>query len=228
MKYCLSLLLSLSVLSTALYGADPIEKQELKKQFEFYCQRPSDICEHVPVLKDLASQCSSVIEIGIRSMVSTWGVLQGLSESKATCKSYIGIDLAPPPVDSLSLARVLAKLNKIDFCFWEENDMNIEIPVAEMLFIDSLHTYCHLTYELEKFSSSITKFIAMHDTSEPWGTRDDTEYRGQYTEYPSSYDRTKRGLWAAVEDFLKRHPEWALKERRLNNHGLTVLQRVCH
>jgi cephalosporin hydroxylase len=104
--------------------------------------------------------------------------------------------------------------------------MTIEIPSTDLLFIDSLHTYCHLTYELEKFSPHVRKYIAMHDTSEPWGTVDDTEYGGDYSEYPAAFDREKRGLWAAVEDFLSRHPEWRLLERRLNNHGFTVLERV--
>ena len=108
--------------------------------------------------------------------------------------------------------------------------MDIDIPPAEMLFIDSLHTYCHLTYELEKFSPKISKVIAMHDTSEPWGDADDSDYRGDYSEYPLYIDRSKKGLWSAVEDFLERHPEWILQERLFNNHGFTILRRhgiVC-
>lgn len=67
----------------------------------------------------------------------------------------------------------------------------------------------------------------MHDTSAPWGDRDDTEYHGDYSEYPASFDRNKRGLWPAVEDFLANHKEWKLLERRFNNHGLTILERVA-
>jgi hypothetical protein len=95
-----------------------------------------------------------------------------------------------------------------------------------MLYIESLHTYCHLTYELEKFHSKIRKFIALHDTSAPWGTVDDNAYQGDYSEYPSTLcDRSKKGLWPAVEDFLLRHPEWTVRERRLNCCGFTVLER---
>jgi len=69
----------------------------------------------------------------------------------------------------------------------------------------------------------------MHDTSDPWGTIDDfQQYSGDYSEYPPEIDRTKRGLWAAVEDFLVRHPEWKLRERRLNCHGLTTLERIAN
>ena len=31
-----------------------------------------------------------------------------------------------------------------------------------------MHTYCHLSYELDTFSPKVRKYIAMHDTSEPW------------------------------------------------------------
>jgi hypothetical protein len=212
-------------LQAAEFKPKPRDKRALKHQYQHYCRVSSDINEHLPVLHDLAKQCSSVIEIGLRSMNSTWGILQGLSESTATSHSYLGIDLVSPPKKNLALGETLARANGIEFAFWQANDMEVEIPVADMLFIDSLHTYCHLTYELEMFSPKIQKFIAMHDTSEPWGNLEDGEYKGDYTEYPSEFDRTKQGLWPAVEDFLARHPEWTLQERRLNCHGFTVLKR---
>ena len=171
-------------------------------------------------------KCSSVVEIGLRSIVSTWGILQGLADNTAQHKTYLGIDLPVPPEENLEEARRIALGSGIDFQFLQANDMTIDLAPADMLFIDSLHTYCHLTYELEKFSPVIKEYIAMHDTSDPWGTLDDTEYKGNYSEYPAEYDRNKRGLWAAVEDFLARHPEWVLHERKFNCYGFTVLRRV--
>jgi hypothetical protein len=188
------------------------------------CQR-SDIHEHLPALKELASTCSSVAEIGLREMESTWGILQGLSESPHTPRSYLGIDIAQPPLQILHLARRCAEEHGISFDFWQANDMEIDMPQVDMLFIDSLHTYCHLSYELELFSPKVRRYIAMHDTSAPWGEADDVEYQGDRTEYPKEIDRTKRGLWAAVEDFLSRHPEWILQDRFFNCHGFTVLRR---
>lgn len=219
----LILILGLAFLIPA-YGAEP--KEELLKQFEKACSERSDINEHIPVLCRLAEECSSVVEIGVRSMNSSWGILQGLSVSKAKVRSYLGIDLASPPASILRLARKLAEANSIAFHFCQANDMNIDFDQADMLFIDSLHTYCHLSYELEKFSPKIRKIICMHDTSPPWGYNDDSLYPGNYAEYPSEIDRSKRGLWPAVMDFLWRHPEWKLLERRENNHGFTILMRV--
>ena len=202
-------------------------KNHLKEIYNRYCKEHSDINEHIPVLRDLAKQCDSVVEIGVRSVVSTWGILQGLSENSGPMRNYLGIDLHHPPKEKLHRASSLAKDNGIAFHFLKANDMEIELDPTDMLFIDSLHTYCHLTYELEKFSPKVRKFIAMHDTSAPWGERDDSSYEGNYSEYPAEIDRSKRGLWPAVEDFLAHHPEWTLHERRLNNHGFTILERVA-
>ncbi len=184
---------------------------------------PSDINEHLPLLEEIAKECESAIEIGVREAVSSWGVLKGLAENGKERKEYLGIDLNYP--SELLLLMSTAEANGITFDFWKANDMEIEIPETDFLFIDSLHTYCHLTYELETFASKVKKYIAMHDTSDPWGNLDDECYTGNYSEYPEHINRTKKGLWPAVIDFLKNHPEWKLKTRQYNNHGFTILER---
>lgn len=196
----------------------------LQSMHEHFSSTPSDINEHLPILRDLAKECESVTEIGVRSMVSTWSLLYGLSINHG--QVYTAIDIDSPSAESLLLAQKLSTKNGISFNFIKENDMNIDIDNTDLLFIDSLHTYAHLTYELEKFCFQTNKYIALHDTSDPWGTVDDNLYHGDFSEYPSTIDKTKRGLWLAVEDFLEMHPEWVLKERRTNNHGLTILQRI--
>jgi hypothetical protein len=148
----------------------------------------------------------------------------GLADSPNHPRSYLGIDLDYPPADTFRLAQTLAEQNQISFKFWKGNDMDAEVEPADMIFIDTLHTYCQLTVELEKFAPKAKKYIAMHDTN--WGDQDDPVYKGDYSEYPAYVDRTKRGLWLAIVDFLGRHPEWALKEHRLNNYGFTTLVRV--
>jgi hypothetical protein len=220
-----TLIVYIGFFCSSLY-AEYKPNNELETIYSQVCYKPCDINEHIPVLKKLSQECSSTVEIGIRGMVSTWGVLLGLSENESPNKFYLRIDLDPPPANTLAKAKELAELNGISFDFWQENDMYIEIPPTELLFIDSLHTYCHLTYELEKFSPNVSKYIVMHDTSAPWGNKNDSAYSGDYSEYPEWYNKTKQGLWPAVQDFLDSHPEWVLHERLFNNHGFTILKRV--
>jgi len=202
------------------------DKEDLMNLYELHRSTPSDINQHLTVLKQLAKECSSVIEIGKRSVGSTWALLAGLAESEAPKRSYLEIEVFHPVIEKVYLSKRLASENGISFQFVHENDFFTELKErADLLFIDSTHTYCHLTYELEKFSPSINKYIVMHDTNLPWGYENDVEYVGDYSEYPQSIDRTKKGLAAAVGDFLEKNSSWVLVDRRFNNHGLTVLKR---
>jgi len=202
----------------------PDVSPELNIFYQSACKNGSDINEHVQTLRNLATSCKSVFEIGISRMEATWGFLHGLKDGS----TYISTNYRSPNKELLTRAKILAAEKEIKFSFICKGDNLLEIeelePV-EMMFVDGLHTYCHVTYQLEKFSPLVSKYIAFHDTSEPWGDSDDTEYRGDYSEYPETYDKTKRGVWPAVVDFLVRHPEWTLKEKVDNNHGFAVIEK---
>ncbi len=209
---------------------DPmVGRSLLTPYYDYYRQYSIIINEHLPTLRKLSAECSSVTEVGVSLMVATWALFLGLSESDAQSRSYLGIDIELPPRENFQVAQRLARESGILFDFWCMDDMKIkdqDMPCTDLLFIDSLHTYCHLTYELETFSKNAKKYIVMHDTSAPWGNANDTEYLGNYREYPAHIDRNKKGLWPAVEDFLNKHKEWKLEIRYFNNHGLTILKRV--
>jgi cephalosporin hydroxylase len=200
-------------------------------QFEQACTQPSDIYEHVPVLRALSTHCDSVIELGVRTMVSTWGVLKGLSENNTVQqqKRYIGVDLCKPPADKMELAEQICRDHQIEFTFLVQNDLEVDIALlqkVDLLFIDALHQYKHVTAELEKYHVLCNKYIAFHDTSSPWGESDEPSYGENGSVYPEWIDSTKQGVWEAVIDFMGCHPEWSLQERRLNNHGFTILEKV--
>ncbi|MCH9626745.1 MAG: hypothetical protein S4CHLAM2_03730 [Chlamydiales bacterium] len=202
--------------------------QEIEARYQESCEDTrSDIYEHLPPLKQLASECSSVAEIGIRSVVSTWALLCGLSEAASSHKTYTRIELDLPPYQALSRVKTAAQTAGITYNFWLSNDMTINLPPVDLLFIDSLHTYCHLMHELEKFSPQVSRYIVLHETHGPWSARDDLKYSGDFSEYDPSIDRSKKGVWAAVVDFLSHHPEWCLYENRKNKNGLTVLKRTA-
>lgn len=211
---------------TSIHADELVCETQLKLMYENNATTPSDINEHLPVLCELAKECSSVTAIGIKNMVSVWGMLEGLSQGSSTKRTFVGYDTYAPPMDVVVQAETLTSALGIGFNIVQTPYMAIQIKPCDMLFIDSLHTYCHLTHELETFSPKVNKYIALHDTSAPWGNQEDSAYSGDYTEYPKEYSRKKKGLWPAVKDFLAAHPEWQLRTRYTNNHGLTVLERV--
>lgn len=208
--------------ATSLLSAQ-IPTCELTNFYSLYCQLPSDIYEHLPTLRRFASECSSAIELGVRDMVSTWAILQGLAENPHHPRFYLGVDLSFPPEDHLLLGYRIANENNISFQVMVADDLTFQVSSIDLLFIDALHKYAQLTCELETFAPNTNKYIIMHDTSGYFENNDDD---GDLSKYPPSVDRNKRGLWPAVVDFLHRHPEWILQERHLNNNGLTVLRRL--
>jgi hypothetical protein len=213
-----NIFISAMILSTSLFGTTP----ELQQKYDQLPQTCS-LYGHLGNLRELAQECSSVVEIGIAWLESTTALFLGLSENPSPYRSYVGIDISSPY--EMAKYNRMALENGLDCTFLIENDLNIDIPETAFLFIDSLHIYAHLSYELEKFSPKVSKYIAMHDTSAPYGETDEP-YSGDYSEYPAHISRTKRGLWLAVEDFLAAHPEWRLLKRKFDYHGFTVLERI--
>lgn len=176
----------------------------------------SDIHEHLPVLLDYASQMDvrNIVEMGTRWVVSTIPLILGCPQQ------IFSIDLKHPNEGQWA-DRAEGKLDTlgahcvredIDFRFIEADSREIEInDCTDLLFIDTLHDYAQLKIELEKHSGNVQKWILLHDT-ETFKNKDESTGKG-------------KGLWPAIEEFLKDHPEWVLHCHYFNNNGLTVLKR---
>jgi hypothetical protein len=167
----------------------------------------SNIGEHLPVLQALAKQCESIVEFGVENANSTWALLSGCP------KRLTSYDINPG-IRSAGSVAAAANTIGVDFKFIVGDSAEVDIEPADMLFIDSKHTYEHLTKELTKHSPKIKKFITMHDTT-TFGTRGEKWTK----ELPVA------GLWPAVEEFVALGV-WKIKERRLNCCGLTTLERA--
>jgi len=175
---------------------------------------PSDINEHMETLLKYASSSDSIVELGVRAMVSTWAFILG-KPSKLTC-----VDLYPPSKylnDNgafQSIAEMICKDLGIEFTFIVGNSLEVEIPKTDLLFIDTLHSYEQLSKELELHSGNVKKWIILHDT----------ESCKDY--FVDSYGDLMGGLRYSISGFLDAHPEWATKEVFTNNNGLTILERI--
>jgi hypothetical protein len=199
--------------------------QELESIYLDKVNTFSDINEHLPTLKEYASQCDVVAEFGVRSAISTWALLA------AKPKKLISVDWVPLSyynVDEKNIERI-ANENNIQFEFRLETTVLIpedkpveqyqrEIPISDiskdavdLLFIDSNHVYSHLQEEFKRHAQHVKKYIMLHDTT----LCADIDGNGN-----------RPGLWQAIEEFLKENTAWKLKDRFTNNNGLTVLERV--
>lgn len=203
----------------------------VQKHYEHICNTPSDINEHLPTIYKYAKECESIIELGVRGVVSSWALVKGLSENNKNVKKILLNDIEPCDIDAL-----LNESNGtgVDISYEWKNDLDLDIiENVDMTFIDTWHVYAQLKRELDKFSKVTNKYIIMHDTTvDEWrgetmrcfGGRAGAEKQSKETGFP--VEEIMKGLWPAIEEFLENNPDWKMKERFTNNNGLTILERI--
>lgn len=181
-----------------------------------------DINEHLPKLRDLASDCEHVTEMGTRFAISTYALLI------ANPKKVISIDLnyhffQPYEKEIVDFAEECGT----DFEFITGDVLKLEIQQTDMLFIDTLHTYNQLSKELRRHESKVNKWIVLHDTV-TFGYRDEDFYQnGSISDEVYNQIVNKKGLYPALTDFIEENKNWRIKEHYTNNNGLTILERIC-
>lgn len=192
---------------------------------------PSNINEHLGVLADYAEKCTSVAELGVNDMISTWAFVKGLRFNKKKKKHLICVDIEGKP-SNFNNVTDLAKKNKITMEFVQADSGGVDLPKIDMLFIDTTHHYAQLTRELEKHHDKVKKYIVIHNT----------EVDGKYGEivrmcyYHNVKDIAQkygyevkdmcRGLQPAIDDFLLAHTEWKLSQKFQHNNGMTILAKT--
>lgn len=167
--------------------------------FEYLCNTKSDINEHLPALRDLASECNTVVEMGVRYCVSTWAFIEGMKKGT----TLISIDIKHPSKYGGDLKSVEKACNSkgINFKFYEVSTLEIDIPEVDMIFIDTDHTYAQLKGELARHGNKAKKYLVFHDT-----VSCETE------------------LMPAIEEFMKKNKKWKVKEHYKNNNGVLILE----
>lgn len=206
------------------------------------CAVPSDINEHMPLLRELASRCRHVTEFGMR-----WARGSTLAFLAAQPEVLISWDLDPANVTGENAAGLVKLAGKTRFQPRTGDTLQIA-PIGlydrtDLLFIDTLHTAKQLLTELERHvdpkHQPVRKFLVFHDTK-TFGLEGE--------------DGSAPGLRAAIQQFQKyfAFPLWKLKhangDERLvkaakkgialqtggfqlldleNNNGLVVLEHIC-
>ena len=203
--------------------------QNIANRYNRLCKQESDINEHLPTLYKYATQCESIIELGVRGVVSSYAFVYGLLNNNSSNKKILLND-----IEQCNISRLLQLTNhlKIDIKYEWVNDLDLEIKENyDLTFIDTWHVYGPLKRELEKFSKVTNKYIIMHDTTidEIDGEtirRDDMNAEEQTLESGIPLNEINKGLKPAIDEFLENNSNWKIKEVFTNNNGLTVLEKV--
>lgn len=202
--------------------------ETIGNKYKLLCKHRSDINEHLPTLCKYASECQSIIELGVRGVISTYAFVYGLLNNNSSNKTLLLNDIVKCNIKEL--LQLTANL-KIDIKYEWINDLDLEIKENyDLTFIDTWHVYGQLKRELEKFSKVTNKYIIMHDT-----TVDD--YKGetirlgwdakeQSIKTGIPVDEINKGLIPAINEFLEGNNNWKIREKFTNNNGLTILEKI--
>src|SRR3990167_7996416 len=169
----------------------------IEEKYQQLCDTPSDINEHLPTINKYACLCNSIVELGVRGMVSTWALLAGLP------LEMVSVDIVDPIEHrgNTNETKEMAIEEGIYWKFTKESSLNFKLKRTELLFIDTIHTYEQLIKELKLHAPRTTKYIIMHDTNFP-------------------------EMQKAIQEFLTNNNDWKVKETLTILTGLTVLQRT--
>jgi hypothetical protein len=193
---------------------------EILEKYRQLSEIPSDINEHLVTLKKYTEECETIVEMGVRSIISTWAFLAG------SPKKLTSLDLYNPTKFGGNLQEVYDAVNltDIDFSFVEYDSLNYELEPCDLLFIDTWHCYLQLKKELTRHHSKVNKYIILHDTVSYDNV--DEKSADEMGVLNTIETNLPKGLWSAVEEFLYENRNWIVWEKKPNNNGLTVLKRI--
>lgn len=174
---------------------------KLHDEYLNVCNTISDINEHIPLLYQLAKDCKSIVEFGVRDGQSTRAFLY----SNTPLKSY-DLELDSELESLFNYSKQQG--NSVEYI--KANTLDISIDSTDLLFIDTLHTYNQLKQELKLHGNKATKYIVLHDI----------------ISYGLVGEDDKLGLIPAIMEFLIENPHWKIKHFLTNNNGLLVLDNI--
>lgn len=179
-----------------------IKSDIFESEYQKAKKTPSDINENLYELYELAKECETIVEMGVRTGVSTRAFLN-------TNAKLLSLDISlNPQVQKLfDIAKQKGKWVE----YVQADVLNIEIGKTDLLFIDTFHIYDQLKRELNLHGNKANKYIAFHDT---------------YTFGLKGEDgKDEKGLLSAVIEFVMENPHWRFHKYKTNNNGLTILKR---
>jgi hypothetical protein len=192
----------------------PKQVDPIFERYKLACDTESDINELLPYIYEIAKQCETCVEFGVRRPTSTWAFLA------AKPKILTSYDIGRYD-EEVSEVEQLCKEAGQGFEFILGSSAHVIIEETDCLLIDTLHTKTMLETELALHADKVKKFILLHDTFGPYWETGEAPYNDETSPYGGGL-----GLKYAIEPFLENHHEWVVFERYDFNNGLLILKRV--
>jgi predicted GH43/DUF377 family glycosyl hydrolase len=162
----------------------------------------SDIVDHLPRLKALATNCSVIVEFGRRNGCSTIALLAG--SSKSTLISY---DIEPREAQDCRIEELARHRPGVSVSLRQGDSLTVPAVACDLLFIDTKHTFDQLMLELDRHGP-MAKKIVLHDTA-TFGERGE--------------DQSLPGLQSAIDKFCAKH-NYHVSAFHRECHGLSILE----
>lgn len=196
-----------------------VEKPEVEKKdtiMEKYlelCDIESDINELLPFIFEIAKDCETCVEFGVRRPTTTYALLA------AKPKRLISYDIGRYDEEVSEVERLCAEIGQ-DFKFVLQDILKTEIEETDLIMSDAFHSRSFVEKELQLHANKAKKYIIFHD----WVTYGEIG-EDPYNDETSPYGRGL-GIKHAIEPFLTEHPEWIKHNELLFNNGLLILKRI--
>lgn len=204
-------------LDTSVFD-QPETKQLVDKLMEKYLEKvaePSDINELLPYIYEIAKECETCVEFGVRKPTSTYAFLA------AHPKRLVSYDIGRYDAEVTEVEQLCAEVGQ-NFKFVLADVLQIEIEEADCCLYDTFHTYSQLSKELFLHAPKIKKYMMFHDTIS-------FRYNGQpWTPGVSDFMNCGRGIYPAIEDFLKENPQWEIYREYDFNNGMVILKNMVN
>ena len=197
-----------------------------------------DIAEHLPVLRRMCADpdTRSCTEIGVRRAFATYAFVSAamarLRDAPAGAPPPPTIQLHDmvihPEVREL-VAFLHAECPALDIQWVEGDDLTTPIAPADVVLLDTWHTYKQLRQELRLVASGairVRRALALHDTFSFAGHDEKLPGRNKVPVDEQLYDGVEpdKGLRPAVDRFLgENRGAWRMLDDRENCAGLAIL-----
>lgn len=169
-----------------------------------------DIAALMPDLERFASSASFILEIGTgHGNGSTRAFTKGIEESPQIDKLYISVEWQPAKFyerPNLWYWHLVVGDSRDEHTLFDVVEI-CEIKKADIIFIDTHHTYEQMQQELE-----VWKWLAGKNTR--WLFHD-TWMMGEYNH-----------MTDAIKEFCVRNPGWEYSDYRTDSHGLGMMRYV--